>query len=199
MAIDINLILIAMTTGITYCLFYALPKEKRKKALKERLLIFRNELIDFVLKREEKFKQSYELYEELAWVDEENDERYWHLIKINNWEDFFSDFRWMSTIIYIQFNDYWKGKELMFLINNLVMDDPKYLTLSTQLTELDSAINKTRTILGDKSKGIWNIETEDDLIKTKKDNQHIYFVVSSIEDVIECSKDVVETIDSILG
>jgi|LFRM01.1.fsa_nt_gb hypothetical protein len=195
----INLILIAMTTGITYCLFYALPKEKRKKALKERLLIFRNELIDFVLKREEKFKQSYELYEELAWVDEENDERYWHLIKINNWEDFFSDFRWMSTIIYIQFNDYWKGKELMFLINNLVMDDPKYLTLSTQLTELDSAINKTRTILGDKSKGIWNIETEDDLIKTKKDNQHIYFVVSSIEDVIECSKDVVETIDSILG
>ena len=85
----INLILIAMTTGITYCLFYALPKEKRKKALKERLLIFRNELIDFVLKREEKFKQSYELYEELAWVDEENDERYWHLIKINNWEDFF--------------------------------------------------------------------------------------------------------------
>ena len=105
----------------------------------------------------------------------------------------------MSTIIYIQFNDYWKGKELMFLINNLVMDDPKYLTLSTQLTELDSAINKTRTILGDKSKGIWNIETEDDLIKTKKDNQHIYFVVSSIEDVIECSKDVVETIDSILG
>jgi len=27
----INLILIAMTTGITYCLFYALPKEKRKK------------------------------------------------------------------------------------------------------------------------------------------------------------------------
>lgn len=180
-------------------MFYALPKEKRKKALKERLLIFRNELIDFVLKREEKFKQSYELYEELAWVDEENDERYWHLIKINNWEDFFSDFRWMSTIIYIQFNDYWKGKELMFLINNLVMDDPKYLTLSTQLTELDSAINKTRTILGDKSKGIWNIETEDDLIKTKKDNQHIYFVVSSIEDVIECSKDVVETIDSILG
>jgi len=139
-------------------LFHISTYKKRKRILRERLFIFRNNLKEDILKDEREFIQSYELYEELARVDEKGYEWNWFLIKIKNWSVFILYLRKIS-LVEINFNNYWKVKELMFLINNLVMDDKKYVTLSIKLTELDAAINKTMTIWGNKKEDIFSVKS----------------------------------------
>jgi len=198
--IIINLIIVILTTGITYYLFSVLPAKRRKQSLKKRLITFRNELNEHILDNEDEFKKSYELYEEESNKNEDGEEvtLVWNLINIKDWSRFLSGFRYM-LLMDIYFKDYWQGKELILLINNLIMDDKKHIDLSMKLSELNAEINHMKKLVGDKANNIWKIKNKHELIKTKEDNELIRLVVSSLENIQNTSRDIVQTIDRILN
>ncbi len=198
--IIINLIIVILTTGITYYLFSVLPAKRRKQSLKKRLITFRNELNEHILDNEDEFKKSYELYEEETNKNEDGEEvtLVWNLINIKDWSRFLSGFRYM-LLMDIYFKDYWQGKELILLINNLIMDDKKHIDLSMKLSELNAEINHMKKLVGDKANNIWKIKNKHELIKTKEDNELIRLVVSSLENIQNTSRDIVQTIDRILN
>lgn len=198
--IIINLIIVILTTGITYYLFSVLPAKRRKKSLKKRLITFRNELNEHILDNEDEFKKSYELYEEETNKNEDGEEvtLVWNLINIKDWSRFLSGFRYM-LLMDIYFKDYWQGKELILLINNLIMDDKKHIDLSMKLSELNAEINHMKKLVGDKANNIWKIKHKHEFIKTKEDNELISLVVSSLENIQNTSRDIVQTIDRILN
>ena len=80
--IIINLLIVILTTGITYYLFSVLPSKRRLKTLKLRLINFKNELKETILDSEKEFKTSYEFYEEKI-PSKENEVEFeiWSLIK----------------------------------------------------------------------------------------------------------------------
>lgn len=198
--IIINLIIVILTTGITYYLFSVLPAKKRKKSLKQRLITFRDELNENILDDKDEFRQSYELYEEETTKNENGEEitLIWKLINIKDWPRFLSNFSHM-LLMDTYFRDYWQGKELILLINNLIMDDIKHIDLSMKLSELHAEINHMKAMVGDRANNIWNIKHKHELIKTKEDNELISFVVSSLENIQNTSRDIVQTIDRILN
>lgn len=198
--IIISLIIVILTTGITYYLFSVLPAKNRKKILRQRLKTFRNELFEHILDKEEEFKATYELYREKETAKTEDGEEITfdcHLINIKDWPRFLSNFRYM-LLIDIKFKNYLLGNELIFLINNLVMDDKKYIDLSIKLSELNAQINNIKTLMGDKANNIWKIERKDELIKKKIDNELICLVVSSLEEIQKTSHEIIQIIDSII-
>lgn len=199
--IIISLIIIILTTGITYYLFSVLPAKRRKKSLNKRLATFRNELYDFMLANEDEFRRSYELYEEEENTENENGEevvRPWNLINIKDWSRFLSIFRYM-LLLDIEFNDYWQGYELILLINNFIMDDKKYIDLSMKLSRLAAEIKNMKELIGNKADNIWEIKHKNELIKTKRDNELISFGILSLENIQEISHEIVQTIDKILN
>lgn len=198
--IIINLIIVILTIGITYYLFSVLPAKRRRQSLKKRLITFRNELNENILDNEDEFKKSYELYEEETTKNEDGEKvtLVWNLINIKDWSSFLSGFRYM-LLMDIYFKDYWQGKELILIINNLIMDDKKHIDLSMKLSELNAEINHMKTLVGDKAKNIWKIKHKHEFIKTKEDNELISFAVSSLENIQNTSRDIVQTIDRILN
>lgn len=194
--IIINLLIIILTTGITYYLFTARPRKKRKSSLKNRLKEFRENLTNDILENEDEFRKSYKLYEEETTNGQEG-AKTWFLIDIQDWSTFKTKFGSM-LLLDTMFNDYWNGKELMFLINNLVTDDKNYIELSTKLSELDAKINHTNKLIGDKADNFWEVKSESELIDSKRDRELINMVVKSMEDVQQISRELVEIIDEIL-
>lgn len=188
----------ALTTGITYYLFTILPKKKRKNLLNDRLNSFRDDLNGYILAGREEFNQSYTLSEEKVTPDGEEDQNLiLHHIQIEDWLTFISKFKSMS-LLDTNFKDHWNGEELMLLVNNLVMDDRKYITLSTKLAELKSQIKQINILMGDMKKDIWKIESESDLIKNKKDEEQIHFVVSSMKKTQGIAYEIVQEIEKLL-
>jgi len=195
----VNLSIVILTTGITYFLFSVLPAKRRKQTLKYRLQNFRDELKEYVLYDQEKFKKSYELFDEELPLTENGEEitEVWSLIRILNWSDFLSYFRSFS-LLDTYFNDYWQGKELMLLVNNLFIDNKRYISLSMKLSQLNAEIVHSKALLGKIKNKIWKIETEDELIKKKRDNELVSFIISSFEDIQHTSHEIVQEIDQIV-
>lgn len=196
--IIVDLTIVIITTGITYYLFSVLPAKNRFKVLKERLVKFKEELNENILDSENEFKKSYKLYEETV-IGKENGEDttlIWSLIKIKDWSKFLETFRYL-TLLNIYFNDYWQGKELMLLVNSLVMDNNKYIDLSMNLSKLSAQISHTQSLLGDKTDNIWEIEHMHQLIKDKEENELIHLAVTSMEAIYETSNELVQIINKI--
>ena len=193
----VNVFIVALTTGITYYLFSVLPSRRRLNTLKQRLLSFSEELKDSILDSENEFRQTYELYEEEVPSKNDGDMLVWSLIKIKDWKNFFSTFRFL-TLMNTYFNDYWQGKELMLLVNSLVMDNRMNIRLSVCLSKLSAIINHSERLLGEKTKNIWEIEHMKQFIKTKHDNELISLVVKSLEEMYATAHEIDDLISKVL-
>ena len=198
--IIVNLFIVILTTGITYYLFSILPAKTRLNILKHRLLYLKEELNTNYLDDEKEFRNSYELYKEEVPATKDKDEGtlIWSLIRFKNWSNFITTFRY-ATLMDTYYNDYWQGRELTLLINNMVMDNNNYIDLSITLSKFNAQIKHTKTILGDKVDNIWEVVHIKDLIKKKEDNELISISVSALEDVYETANKIVKLIDKILG
>lgn len=198
-SVIISLCIVILTTGITYYLFTVRPKKKRKKLLKDRLNSFRYDLNDHVLEGKEEFNKSYTLSKEKVNPDDQEEDQnlVQHYIEIRDWSTFISKFRYM-LLLDTTFEDYWNGKELMLLVNNLVMDDRRYIALSEKLTELKSQIKRTDLLMGEMREGIWKVKTKSDLIKNEKDEEQIHLVVSSMKKTQRVAHEIVQEIEKLL-
>lgn len=196
--IFIDLAIVVLTTGITYYLFSVLPSKRRIEALSERLIEFQVDLRESILEPAAKLKGTYELYEEKEPSKSNDETLVWSLIRINDWEQFFGAFRYLTLMDFYS-KHYWQSRELMLLANSLVTDNRENIRLSVALSKLNAHIHHCTAILGSKAEGIWRIKAKKDFIKDKSDNELISLVVKSLEDVSETAKEINRIIDDILG
>lgn len=192
-----NLIVVFLTTGITYLLFTVLPAKKRKDAVKTRLSDFRDNLIVMFEDRQE-FFDSYEYNQAPYYDNQEGTEKKAYRVKYNDLQKLLVNINEIILYIKSDYNDYWQGNELMSVLNSLAVDNNKYLELSLQILKLKKEIHTLSLLVENQKDSIFAIKDKAGFLEDIKQDIWMFLVLRDIERIINLSDKIVKLITEIL-
>lgn len=198
-ALFLDALLVLITTGITYFIFTHLPKRRRKSLLSHHLLTLKKRLEDDLLNYEFDFKTSYHksLGKRLEPHDEQEVQTFNPYIYIPD-QNKFNSLLALRFVIFQSFSRTWRLHEIISLLNAMILDDEKFISLSENITELYYNIENINSQFDTRGKGHFNPSDVNDFFTEKNDPAIQYMALERIEETYKVARRIVQIIDTIM-
>lgn len=183
--IILNLIIVIITTGLTYLLLTYIPKYKRMKTLKKDFFLLKDCVLDDLLSNAVEISKTYSTFDEE--IKDKNRTIYSYQINIKDWEGFcwrFENYLNCQGVL----DGFINRKSFLPLLCFMGNDDEKFMIIYSKLSEL---IDWADSLMLDRDDGdIKLIVSNRKLLKNKEMNQKLRFAVDKVEIIIKLSEEI---------
>ncbi len=196
--IAIDLVMIIITTGVTYVLFSVLPARKRKNILKRKLVDLKSEIDETFIAPTKEYGDSYKLHANESHdpdncFDPIQSEGSVEILRWNAFKMFYTT----HANVPIFFQRQWQGNEIIKILNSMIMDNEIYMDISMLLSELFQKIDHTRFIIKDDEIDLFFMKKPTDFLPSDGDHSLVYLALRSMEETYEVALKLSERLEKV--